>query len=159
MLLPHTPFIFDRHGNIDDSDNNNRYSDEDADFDALSTEMSELQDKIDAVDGLGAGDGSADGDRIVGDARRDRVEDDPQVRALLDAETPVVCLVAKSDIRHVREALRTTLDELLQRGAVMEADLAEMRAEVERMKGLIGPASMPRSASPQPHWKMTTTTP
>jgi 2-isopropylmalate synthase len=42
-----------------------------------------------------------------------RVEDDPQVRALLDAETPVVCLVAKSDVRHVRDALRTTLEENL----------------------------------------------
>jgi 2-isopropylmalate synthase len=42
-----------------------------------------------------------------------RVEDDPQVRALLDAETTVVCLVAKSDVRHVREALRTTLEENL----------------------------------------------
>jgi 2-isopropylmalate synthase len=42
-----------------------------------------------------------------------RVEDDVQVRALLDAETPVVCLVAKSDVRHVREALRTTLEENL----------------------------------------------
>ena len=42
-----------------------------------------------------------------------RVEDDAQVRALLDAETPVVCLVAKSDVRHVREALRTTLEENL----------------------------------------------
>src|SRR5438094_4968782 len=42
-----------------------------------------------------------------------RVEDDPQVRALLDAGAPVVCLVAKSDVRHVREALRTTLEENL----------------------------------------------
>jgi 2-isopropylmalate synthase len=42
-----------------------------------------------------------------------RVEDDPQVRALVEAETPVVCLVAKSDVRHVREALRTTLEENL----------------------------------------------
>ncbi|SOC48681.1 2-isopropylmalate synthase [Blastococcus aggregatus] len=42
-----------------------------------------------------------------------RVEDDLQVRALLDAGTPVVCLVAKSDVRHVREALRTTLEENL----------------------------------------------
>jgi 2-isopropylmalate synthase len=33
---------------------------------------------------------------------------DPQVRALLDAGTPVVCVVAKSDIRHVQRALRTT---------------------------------------------------
>ncbi|MDQ7909165.1 citramalate synthase [Phytohabitans sp. ZYX-F-186] len=36
------------------------------------------------------------------------VADDPQVRALLDAETPAVCLVAKSDIRHVERALRTS---------------------------------------------------
>src|SRR4051812_712959 len=42
-----------------------------------------------------------------------RVEDDGQVRALLDAQTPVVCLVAKSDVRHVRDALRTTLEENL----------------------------------------------
>jgi 2-isopropylmalate synthase len=35
------------------------------------------------------------------------------VRALLDAETPVVTLVAKSDVRHVERALRTTLDENL----------------------------------------------
>ncbi len=40
-----------------------------------------------------------------------RVEDDLQVRALVDSEAPVVTLVAKSDVRHVAEALRTTLDE------------------------------------------------
>ena len=40
-----------------------------------------------------------------------RVEDDLQVRALLESEAPVVTLVAKSDVRHVTEALRTTLDE------------------------------------------------
>ena len=34
--------------------------------------------------------------------------DDPQVAALRDAETAVVCLVAKSDLRHVERALRTT---------------------------------------------------
>jgi 2-isopropylmalate synthase len=38
---------------------------------------------------------------------------DPQVRALLDAEAPVVTLVAKSDLRHVERALRTTGDENL----------------------------------------------
>lgn len=38
---------------------------------------------------------------------------DPQVRALLDAETPAVCLVAKSDLRHVERALRTTAGENL----------------------------------------------
>ena len=37
-----------------------------------------------------------------------RAWDDPQVRALLDAEAPIVTLVAKSDIRHVERALRTT---------------------------------------------------
>jgi len=38
---------------------------------------------------------------------------DAQVKALLDAETPVVCVVAKSDIRHVERALRTTGEENL----------------------------------------------
>ncbi|MFL6001226.1 MAG: citramalate synthase, partial [Nocardioides sp.] len=33
---------------------------------------------------------------------------DPQVRALLDSAAPVVTLVAKSDVRHVERALRTT---------------------------------------------------
>jgi 2-isopropylmalate synthase len=41
------------------------------------------------------------------------VAGDPQVRALLDAGTPVVCVVAKSDIRHVERALRTTGEENL----------------------------------------------
>ncbi|MFC0005797.1 citramalate synthase [Micromonospora siamensis] len=36
------------------------------------------------------------------------VDADPQVRGLLDAETPVVTLVAKADLRHVERALRTT---------------------------------------------------
>jgi len=39
--------------------------------------------------------------------------DDAQVRALLDAQTPVVTLVAKSHTGHVERALRTTLDENL----------------------------------------------
>jgi 2-isopropylmalate synthase len=34
--------------------------------------------------------------------------DDPQVAALVDSQAPVVTLVAKSDIRHVERALRTT---------------------------------------------------
>lgn len=42
------------------------------------------------------------------------VRKDAQIRALLDAETPAVCLVAKSDIRHVERALRTTGEENLQ---------------------------------------------
>lgn len=39
--------------------------------------------------------------------------DDPQVRALLDSQAPVVTLVAKSHVRHVDLALRTTPDENL----------------------------------------------
>lgn len=39
------------------------------------------------------------------------VREDAQVRALLDSHAPVVTLVAKADVRHVFEALRTTLDE------------------------------------------------
>src|SRR4051794_18975196 len=39
--------------------------------------------------------------------------DDPQVRALLEAQTPVVTLVAKSHTGHVTRALRTTLEENL----------------------------------------------
>src|SRR5689334_12716382 len=41
------------------------------------------------------------------------VAGDPQVKALLDAGTPVVCVVAKSDVRHVERALRTTPEENL----------------------------------------------
>jgi 2-isopropylmalate synthase len=42
-----------------------------------------------------------------------RAADDPQVRALLDSQAPVVTLVAKSDVRHVERALRTTVEENL----------------------------------------------
>lgn len=42
-----------------------------------------------------------------------RVEDDLQVRALLDSQAPVITVVAKSDVRHVAEALRTTDEENL----------------------------------------------
>ena len=42
-----------------------------------------------------------------------RAATDPQVLALRDAHTPVVCLVAKSDLRHVHQALRTTPEENL----------------------------------------------
>ena len=41
------------------------------------------------------------------------VKTDAQVRALLDAETPVITIVAKSDVHHVKEALRTTNEENL----------------------------------------------
>ena len=36
------------------------------------------------------------------------VEDDLQVKALLDSEAPVITVVAKSDIRHVEQALKTS---------------------------------------------------
>ncbi|WP_369800816.1 citramalate synthase [Trueperella pecoris] len=39
--------------------------------------------------------------------------EDAQVAALVESEAPVVCLVAKSDIRHVGSALRTTEEENL----------------------------------------------
>lgn len=42
-----------------------------------------------------------------------RVQDDAQVRALLESGAPVITLVAKSDVRHVKEALRTTNEENL----------------------------------------------
>ena len=42
-----------------------------------------------------------------------RAPDDAQVRALVDAETPVVTLVSKFDIRHAERALRTTGEENL----------------------------------------------
>src|SRR5947207_2119030 len=55
---------------------------------------------------------------------------DPQVRALLDAETPAVCLVAKSDIRHVERALRTTREENL---AMVRDTVAHFVAEGRRV--------------------------
>lgn len=41
------------------------------------------------------------------------VTEDPQVQALLDSEAPVITIVAKADIRHVEQALKTTPDENL----------------------------------------------
>jgi 2-isopropylmalate synthase len=58
------------------------------------------------------------------------VADDPQVRALLDAQTPAVCLVAKSDIRHVERALRTTGKENL---AMVRDSVAHFVAEGRRV--------------------------
>jgi 2-isopropylmalate synthase len=40
-----------------------------------------------------------------------KVHEDPQVKALLDAQAPVITLVAKSDRRHIERALRTDVDE------------------------------------------------
>jgi 2-isopropylmalate synthase len=42
-----------------------------------------------------------------------KVEDDPQVRALLDAQTPVVTVVGKTWPLHVKEVINVTLDENL----------------------------------------------
>lgn len=55
---------------------------------------------------------------------------DPQVRALLDAETPAVCLVAKSDVRHVERALRTTPEENL---AMVADTVSHLVAEGRRV--------------------------
>ncbi|MDO5646017.1 MAG: citramalate synthase [Dermabacter sp.] len=41
------------------------------------------------------------------------VDEDPQLQALVDSEAPTVTLVAKSDLRHVEAALRTTGEENL----------------------------------------------
>ncbi len=40
-----------------------------------------------------------------------KAHEDAQVKALLDSQAPVITLVAKSDVRHVIEALKTDLDE------------------------------------------------
>ncbi|MFC4000588.1 citramalate synthase [Prauserella oleivorans] len=40
-----------------------------------------------------------------------KAAEDPQVRALLDSQAPVVTLVAKSDVRHIERALRVDVDE------------------------------------------------
>jgi 2-isopropylmalate synthase len=55
---------------------------------------------------------------------------DPQVQALLAAETPVVCLVAKSDIRHVERALRTDGAENL---AMVHDSVMHLRNEGRRV--------------------------
>jgi 2-isopropylmalate synthase len=55
---------------------------------------------------------------------------DPQVRALLDAQAPVVTLVAKSDRRHIERALRTDVTE----NCAMVADtVAFLRTEGRRV--------------------------
>jgi 2-isopropylmalate synthase len=58
------------------------------------------------------------------------VEDDRQVQALLDSRATVVTLVAKSDVRHVTGALRTTLDENL---AMVADTVAFLRAHGRRV--------------------------
>ena len=56
--------------------------------------------------------------------------DDLQVQALLDAGTEVITLVAKSDVRHVEKALRTTAEENL---AMIRDTVAHLRAQDRRV--------------------------
>ena len=58
------------------------------------------------------------------------VEDDRQVQALLDSRATVITLVAKSDVRHVTGALRTTLEENL---AMVADTVAFLRAHGRRV--------------------------
>lgn len=58
------------------------------------------------------------------------VEDDTVLGALLEAETPVVCIVAKSWDYHVIEALRTTLDEAI---AMVRDSVAHLREHGRRV--------------------------
>jgi 2-isopropylmalate synthase len=55
---------------------------------------------------------------------------DPQVRALLDSEAPVVTLVAKSDLRHIERALRTDVTEAC---AMVGDTVAFLRKEGRRV--------------------------
>jgi len=67
-----------------------------------------------------------------GSTRRADVEaaSDPQLQALLEAETDVICIVGKSWDYHVTEALRTSLDE----GVAMVADTVSfLRSEGKRV--------------------------
>jgi 2-isopropylmalate synthase len=59
-----------------------------------------------------------------------RAHEDAQVRALIDSEAPVVTLVAKSDIRHVERALRTTGEENL---AMWADTISYLRGEGRRV--------------------------
>ena len=53
-------------------------------------------------------------------------EDDANIQALLDAETPVVTVVGKSSVLHVREVLRTTPEENLR---MIQQSLAYLKAQ------------------------------
>ncbi|MGI8868848.1 MAG: citramalate synthase [Mycobacteriales bacterium] len=58
------------------------------------------------------------------------VAEDKQVRALVDSRAPVVCVVAKSDVRHVEKALRTTPEENL---AMVRETVEYVRAQGRRV--------------------------
>lgn len=55
-------------------------------------------------------------------------DEDPQVRALIDSQAPVITLVAKSDVWHVEQALKTTKEENL----AMIADTVSFIADMGR---------------------------
>ena len=55
---------------------------------------------------------------------------DPQVRALVDSEAPIITLVAKTDIRHAERALRVSGDENL---AMIEESVAFLVGEGRRV--------------------------
>jgi len=59
-----------------------------------------------------------------------RAEDDDVLRKLVDAHTPVVCIVAKSWDRHVTDALRTSLDEAV---AMVADSVTHLRAHGKRV--------------------------
>jgi len=59
-----------------------------------------------------------------------KAADDPQVAALRDSGADVICLVAKSDERHVLRALRTTLEENLE---MIRDTVAHLRSEGRRV--------------------------
>jgi 2-isopropylmalate synthase len=59
-----------------------------------------------------------------------RAADDPLVAALRESGAPVVTLVAKSHVRHVELALRTTLEENL---AMIRDTVSHLRAEGQRV--------------------------
>jgi len=59
-----------------------------------------------------------------------RVQDDPQIRMLLDAETPVVTIFGKTWLLHVIEILRTTPEENLKMIEESVAHLVEAGREV-----------------------------
>jgi len=62
-----------------------------------------------------------------------RVEDDPQVRTLLEADTPVVTIFGKTWLLHVHEVLRTTPEENL---AMIEQTVAYLKAAGRLRAGL-----------------------
>ena len=61
---------------------------------------------------------------------RNRCEDDPNIRALVDAQTPVVALVGKTSVLHVEKVLETTREENLRMIAESVAYLKELGKEV-----------------------------